>query len=54
MAGGVAAAGLLLPPGAPPAAALPAKVAAGALCYGAALAPFARRRRPGRPAARPI
>ena len=52
MAGGVAVAGLLLP-GAAPAALLPAKIAAGALCYGAALFPLAGRRL-GRLAARPI
>jgi hypothetical protein len=52
MAGGVVGTGLLLP-GAAPAALLPAKVAAGALCYGAALFPLAGRRL-GRLAARPI
>ena len=43
MALAVEGAGLLLR-GAPPAAVLPAKVAAGALCYGATLFPLARRR----------
>ena len=52
MAGGVAAAGALLP-GAPPSVLLPVKVAAGALCYGAALFPLARRGL-GRILARPI
>lgn len=42
MAGGVGLVGFLLP-GAPPLLLLPAKVAAGALCYGAALFPLARR-----------
>ena len=51
MALAVEAAGLLLG-GAPPAASLPAKVAAGAVCYAAALFPFARRRM-GRLVARP-
>ena len=54
MAGAVAGTGLLLT-GTPLLALLPAKVAAGALCYGAALYPLARRRRLGRlTAARPI
>jgi hypothetical protein len=51
MALAVEAAGFLLS-GAPPAASLPAKVAAGAVCYAAALFPFARRRM-GRLVARP-
>jgi O-antigen/teichoic acid export membrane protein len=52
MAGAVAATGLLLPD-ASPAILLPAKIAVGALGYGAALLPFARRRL-GRLAMRPI
>jgi hypothetical protein len=52
MAVAVEGAGFLLGD-APPTVLLPAKIAAGALCYGAALYPFARRRL-GRLAVRPI